>query len=250
VEETGWGEQRKALGPASEWTPQQRQQVEAVATAIRNASDQMVSLAKQTPHRVVRELYEQYIAYGRAYADSIASYVPANNYLADANVSIGNVLLGVCNAIEFGSANRTVALPAASSPTELAEVGDPASPERFLETSNPTCSAWVERERSFIADTAEWEKIDPEIPASQWSPEQRSIQDSAFITFTALADASEEAGRDSSNPVLEDFAVLAAQYMRAYVASGQNYIAADSWLSYTSLRLSNAISGACQAAET
>jgi hypothetical protein len=34
-----------------------------MALAMRSAADQTVSLAKQTPHRVVRELYEQNTAY-------------------------------------------------------------------------------------------------------------------------------------------------------------------------------------------
>ncbi len=41
---------------------------------MRNAADQTVALAKLTPHRVMRELYQQFIAYARAYSDAIATY--------------------------------------------------------------------------------------------------------------------------------------------------------------------------------
>jgi hypothetical protein len=95
VEANGWSSQRSALGPASDWTPDQRAQVEAVATAMRNASDQSVALAKQTPNRVVRELYEQFIAYGRSYADNIDTYTPTDNHLASVNVSAGSAIIAI-----------------------------------------------------------------------------------------------------------------------------------------------------------
>jgi hypothetical protein len=58
----------------------------------------------------------------------------------------------------------------------------------------------------------------------------------------------EAAGRQSGNPVLEDFAIAAALYLRAYVSVGGSYISADSWLSYTGFRFSNLVESACQAA--
>ena len=100
VRRMGWPS-RAASDPLPNWTPEQRTQVEAVATAMRNAADQTVPLAKQTPHRVVREIYDQFIAYGRAYADSITDYSPADNGLASANVSASCAIIGICNAIEL-----------------------------------------------------------------------------------------------------------------------------------------------------
>ena len=41
---------------------------------MRNAADQTVNLVKMTPHRVMRELYEQFIAYARAFADAVPTY--------------------------------------------------------------------------------------------------------------------------------------------------------------------------------
>ncbi len=54
---------------------------------MRSAADQMVALAKLTPHRVMRELYEQFIAYSRAYADRIPTYTPPDDNLALVAVS-------------------------------------------------------------------------------------------------------------------------------------------------------------------
>jgi len=60
--------------PASAWTPEQRKMYESVGNAMRSVADQAVDLAKKTPHRVMRELYEQYIAYARRFAETVPKY--------------------------------------------------------------------------------------------------------------------------------------------------------------------------------
>ena len=77
----GWNDRDPSI-PASEWTPTQRALYEDMAEAMRSAAEETVALVKRTPHRVVRELYEQSIAYWRAFADKVASYKPENNHLA------------------------------------------------------------------------------------------------------------------------------------------------------------------------
>jgi hypothetical protein len=248
IQGNGWGDQRGTLGPVSEWTTEQHTQVQGVATAIRNAADQMVALAKQTPHRVVRELYEQYIAYGRAYADSIPHYTPSDNLLASANVNISNVLFGICNSIRYKSAGRSLGLEAVMPPTKVGDVGEPGSQERFISSSNSSCSAWTSKGNKFLGDLTAWQAADSNVPGPQWTPEQRAVQLAAFPIIETFANDIESTGRQSGNPVFEDVAVLGALYFRAYVSAGEGYSAADSWLAYTGLRVNNAISDACQAA--
>lgn len=248
TERNGW-DQRDRAAQSSEWTPAQRSQTEAVATAMRNAADQVVVLARQTPHRVIRELYEQFIAYGRAYADSIATYTPSDDFLAGANASAHSALGSICDAIAYGSAaSRSLAAGEVPPPTQVSAPGNPANSQRFLVTPQSTCVAWVQREDTMVTDTAPWKNLDPNIPASAWTPEQRAIQEGALVTFATYADAIEASGRQSDNPILEDFAVLAAVYLRAYASTAATYIPADNYLSEVGLRLSGLISSACRAA--
>lgn len=247
VEKQGWGDLRGSLGPASEWTSDQRRQVEAVAAAMRSAADQSATLLKQTPHRVVRELYGQFIVYGRAYADSISNYVPADDGLAAANVNAGSAIIGICNTITLGSASRGLALAAAPAPSQLAPVGDPFDPQRFIQGSDSTCTEWVSRLDKFNAATTQWADADPSVPASQWTPERKALEQSVQPLLTAYASDTESAGRQSGNPVLEDFAFSAALYLRAYLTVGDNYTGVDGWLSYTGFKFANLVSGACRA---
>jgi hypothetical protein len=247
VEANGWSMQRSTLGAVSEWTPDQRTQIEAVAVAMRNAADQTIALVKQTPNRVVRELYQQFIAYGRAYADSVSSYTPKDNFLADANVNFGNALLGICNAITFKSVSRSIAVAPAAAPTDVAKPANVTDPQVFISAQNPSCTAWVDQERQFISATSDWSRLDTNVAAADWTPAQRTVQLDVLPVLSEMANNMEETGRRSGDPAFEDFSVLAAQYFRGYVSAGDEYSAADSWLSYIGLRINNAISGACQA---
>jgi hypothetical protein len=247
VERNGW-DQRDPTKPASDWTPDQRTQADAVGTAMRNAADQTVALARRTPHRVVRELYAQFIAYGRAYADSVATYTPPDDFLAGSNVSATSSLGAICDAITYGSATRSVTLLPVGPPSQVTPPGDPSDPQPFITKPDSTCVAWVQREDKFITDLNDWIKLDPNVAGSQWTPEQRATQEAAALIFMSYASDIEAAGRHSDNPVLEDVAVLSSLYFRAYVAAGTNYVVADNYLAEAGSRLSNLISAACQSA--
>ncbi|UNB52756.1 hypothetical protein [Mycolicibacterium sp. YH-1] len=241
----GWGDVRDKLGPISQWTSEQRNQVEAVASAMQNAADQVVPLARQTPNRVVREIYEQFIAYGRAYADSVANYVPADNQLASANVSASGAIIGICNSIELESAGRSLALAPTEPPTSTVAPSDPQDAERFITAPSTMCTEWVDRLDQFIADTPDWQTRDGSVPASDWTPERRAVEQAATPLLTAYADQIAAVGRASDNATLEDLSVAASLYLHAYIAAGDGYTKADSWLAYTGFRIANLVSAAC-----
>jgi len=248
VQANGWGAQRGSLGTASQWTSDQRAQVAEVVKATQNAADQMVALARQTPNRVVRELYEQFIAYGRAYADSIPTYAPADDGLASANVNASSALVGICNAITFGSANRSLVVDPAPAPRGVVKPGDPSDPQRFISTTSQACTSFQQLSDKFNDDTSEWQRLDPNIPATQWTPEQSAIQQAALPFLTAWADDMLRVGQTSGNTVIEDFAATSSVYLRAFVSAGSNYTSADSWLSYVAVRINQLVLGACRAA--
>lgn len=247
IQAKGWGGQRADLGPASSWTAEQRTKVDTVGTAMRNAADQVVALAKQTPHRVVREIYEQFIAYGRAYADSIATYTPADNGLASANVNASSAIIGICNSIEYGASGRSLALSPAAPPTGTSRIGDPADPVPFVPSSSAVCTEWVDRSDEFNSKTPDWQARDVSVAASSWTPERRAIEEAVTPLLATFAEQIESVGRNSNNPTFENLATTAAVYIRAYLSTGNTYVDADGWLVYTGFRVVNLVSGACRA---
>jgi len=247
VENKGW-DQRNPSSPATAWTPEQRSQYEAVAQAMRSAARQTVPLAKLTPHRVMRELYEQFIAYARAYADRIPAYAPPDDDLVGVADSAMNALGAICDSVYFNSAaTRGPLVPAPPAPSQTVSPGDPANPKRFLANSNAVCAEWISTSVQFDNDTATFRSQDFNVPASEWTSEQQAANQVAASKMTAFADKAEQLGLRSGNPQLQDFAFLSAQYYRAFVMSVPSYDSADSYLLVVGAQAAATIRIACEA---
>lgn len=252
VENNGWAKRDPSI-PVGAWTPDVRDQYQAVAAAMRSAADQALPLAKLTTHRVVRELYEQFIAYTRAFVDRLPSYQAADNDLAIVSSTVSDVLTGICEAIANGSAAaRGPVVSAAAAPDHVAAVGDLATPSRFLATGDPQCSSWKQSADTMKTNPAiaAWSTEDPAIPASSWSPEYKAQNDAVKPVLSGFADTYDHLARASSasNPVLADFGVLAAQYGRAFVAGIPTYTAADLYLFNVFQKAAGVITSSCRAA--
>ncbi|MEO3759570.1 hypothetical protein ABGB19_14945 [Mycobacterium sp. B14F4] len=242
-----WAERDPSI-PATSWTAEQRAQYEVARDAYSDAADQTVQLVKVTPHRVMRELYEQFIAYARGYIDAIPQYSPEDDYLSGVATASSAALGYICGAISYDAAQARAPLVAdAPAPTKLAPLSDPSSPQRLLTRPDPTCSEWDSLLTQFQVDTKAWQALDANIPASDWTPEQRAVIDSVIPVMKTFADDIEELGRQSTNAVMQDFAILAAQYRRAYANALPTYNSADSYLARTANRTTAVIYDACNA---
>lgn len=247
VQRKGWDNRNPALS-AGDWTPEQRTQYAAVGQAARDAADQTVPLVKATPHRIMRELYEQFIAYARAYSDAIPQYSPKDDHLARAFTSMGASLVYVCAAIEYDAAaarDPLVEHPAA--PSSVAPLTSPSDPQRFLDQPDPLCEEWEQVVTQFNMDTEDWQALDSGTPATKWDPDQRAVVNAVVPVMKDFSDRIEELGRSSSNPVFQDLAVFSAQYRRAYAAALPTYTPADSYLTSVSRHAASAIYEACKA---
>jgi hypothetical protein len=247
-EGNGWTDRDPSV-PASSWSAEQRNQYEAVGRAMSVAADQAVALSKLTPHRVVRELYEQFIAYSRTYADRIPTYTPSDDHLAGVSSSTGAVLTWICAAITYSSAPaRAPLVPPGVPPVQASEPGDPTNPQRFLTSSNPVCADWAAAISQFNTDIAEWRTTDPNIPASQWTPQQQELATAATPIMREYLHKLQDLGRESDNATLRDFAELSAQYRRAYMQSLLSYTPADNYLAHAATDAAFIVLAACQAA--
>jgi hypothetical protein len=191
-------------------------------------------------------VYEQFIAYARNFADNVETYKSEDSHVAGAVDSLATVPGDICGAAIYGSAKSQLSLiPAPEAPSRVSPIGDPSNPQRFLTTSDPVCADWLSSFEAFDGDTAAWRAIDPNTPATQWTPEQRAVVDSVGPVMTRYADKVEELGRRTENPVLKDFAVTSGQYRRAYVVALPTYMPPDNYLVSASTYLAMAINAAC-----
>lgn len=244
---SAWGK-RDASVPATSWSVEQREMYESAARLLRTQADQVVDLARQTPHRVMRELYEQLSAYNRAYADAIPTYQPGDDKLALTGNNFAASLNYICEAItNLSASDRAGLVPAPSPPSAVPPVGDPANPQRFLITSSPACPPLRSLGDRVNIAIADWLKL-PRVDFTNWSPADKLVWESAAQTLTLDADETEQLGRSSGNPIVEDFLVLAAQYQRAFVKAIPSYTIPDSSLYRAAVYVSGSVSSACDAA--
>lgn len=243
----GW-DKRDTTIPATDWTPELRRQYEEVADALGIATDQSVRLAKQTPHRVMRELYEQFIAYGRAFQDAVPRYTAADNHLAAAAITTTNVLVYICSAIKYESAAaRAPLIDPPASPSDVTELNDPDTPSKLMTEPDPTCGEWDRVLNRFNSETKAWQALDPNLAASDWTAEQQAVIDSVVPKLKESAEDFDRLASHTSNLVLRDLATFAAQYRRAYAEALPTYTVADSYLDMTAYRVSSIIYEACKA---
>jgi hypothetical protein len=242
-----WNDRDRSV-PASAWTPKQRAQFMAAGQSMRSAAARAVGLVKLTPHRVIRELYQQFIAYARAYSERIPKYTPADNNLAGTANSASSALGAICAAISDGAAAARGPLVAPSPPpSDIAPVGNLASPQPFLTSDNNACPEWKSALDRFGQQTAQWQQLDPNIPSIYWNKEQKAINYAVGPVMNAFAGKLEELGRQSDNPVWQDLANLSAQYRRAFVTALPTYTPTDNHLANAANYASTTVLGACVA---
>src|ERR1700753_623980 len=163
---TGLWNDRDRSVPASAWTPKLRAQFIAAGQSMRGAAAQAVGLVKLTPHRVMRELYQQFIAYARAYAERVPKYTPADNNLAGAANSASSALGAICAAITDGSAAARGPLAVPSPPpSDTAPVGNPETAHTMLATDTSACPDWKSALEEFGKQTAARQQMDPNVPS-------------------------------------------------------------------------------------
>lgn len=249
TQRNGW-DRRDAEVPASEWTAEQRGQYHAVAKAMLVAAGETVELAKLTPHRVMRELYEQSIAYWRAYADAIPRYLPADDYLARTAGSAAGAIVSICDTLDFGAAaGRSPIVVPGSPPAHLPPLSYPARPALFISRPSPFCAEWTSMVSRFDEEIKVWrDQFDPNVPAVGWSPEQRRLYNDVGPAMQRNADRSQLLGLVSGNVVAADFAALSAQYRRAFIDAIPAYGPSDAYLNTAASRLLSVIDHACRAA--
>lgn len=250
AEKNGWTELDHSI-PATAWTPEMRSQYRAVGEALKSAANETVPLAKLTTHRVMRELYLQYIAYVRYYSDRIPEYVASDNEFIRVGSTLGDAITAICQSISFGpAASRAPFVAEVAAPAHVAPVGDTQNPARFLTTSDSQCADWLSTVDQLNADPAYsvWNKEDPSIPASSWSPEYKAENVSVMPVLQRSADNYEKLSRENGNPTIQDFGILAAQYGRAFVKAIPTYTQPDSNLYDVFRKIPAAITTACKAA--
>ena len=245
----GWTDRDYKI-PSAAWTAEQRNVYRTAGDAMLRAADQLAALARVTPHRVMRELYTQAIAYWQAYVQSFDNYEEIDNHLVLTASNAASALITLCTTIDYKvAAARAPLVDAGEAPMSQYPENDPGNYDNMFisQSGNPICQKWVELIDRFDSASKEWRNSDLSVSVNQWSNDERSLVASVSPLISSHADDVEALGRDSENPIFEDIATLSAQYWRAIVEAFPSYSSADSYLSATASHADYMILNACKA---
>jgi len=146
----------------------------------------------------------------------------------------------------MSGASRLATEPVQQSSALLQSIGDPQDPQLVMVGDDQVCSDWEELLDKLNARTTAWQSLDPSIPASQWSPEQRKAVDETISPFNDFADEALKLAQQTKNPVLADLMTFSAQYRRAYAAALTSYIPTDSYLASAGGAAASTIYNSCK----
>jgi len=249
AEANGWSTLDHTI-PASAWTPDMEAKYRAVGAALKTAATQTIPLATMTPHRVMHELYMHYTKLALRFAAHIPEYVPTDNWTIRAGSTLGDVITAICQAASLGpAAARAPFVPEAQLPQQVASVDESETRGRLLSATDAQCEDWSNTVDQLNADPtySAWNKEDPSTAASNWTPEYKAANDAVAPILSRYADAYERLARQSTDAMIQDFGVTAAQYGRAFVNAIPTYTQPDANLYDVFRKLPAAIVAACRA---
>lgn len=150
----------------------------------------------------------------------------------------GWILGGLGSSGNTGTSVKSapVTITAEAPPPAAATV--PAAPDRV-------CSEWAGIGKAYMAKREAWVDTDPNLPAAQWSSQQRALTDAVIPTMKDEAEALRGLAERASSPELRMLLQLRAAYEAQFAERLPNYVPADHTLWTAAIDLANAVDSYC-----
>ncbi len=159
--------------------------------------------------------------------------------VAALSLVVGGVIGGI-----IGSSNTNNDTHAAA-PTVTVEAAAPQVNPTIPATPDPVCAEWAPISNSYGAKLDEWSKSDATIPASSWSPEQRTLNLSVVPVLQASATDMRRLADKAEDPFLARLMRQQAMYEEAFVVRLPNYEPNDQVLWRASTDFAGAVRSTC-----
>src|SRR5699024_1097064 len=122
------------------------------------------------------------------------------------------------------------------------------NPQRYMMTPNVVCRDWKATMGKCGTGTAEWQGLDPSIPATYGNPQQKAVNMAAEPAMVAYANKLQQLRARSQHPIRQHCAELSALYRRAFVLALPACDPSDKYLANAATYVSTTTLGACAAA--
>ncbi|MEN4476595.1 hypothetical protein [Mycolicibacterium cosmeticum] len=161
---------------------------------------------------------------------------------AAAALIVGGVIGGL-----VGSGTRDVAAPGGPPAAVTVTAEAPSAAASVPVSPDPVCAEWNPIATDYATKQAAWAKTDPNVPASDWTPEDRALNLGIVPVLRAqVADMRRLAGK-AEDPILKGLMLQQAAYEEVYAERLPNYQPSDQKLWQATVHFSSAVNSMCTA---
>jgi hypothetical protein len=158
----------------------------------------------------------------------------------------GGVIGGVITGTESRSDSKATVNAA---PVTVTKKAPPAQITPTIPTiPDPVCPEWAPLLDAYNAREAPWTKTDPQIPASQWSEQQRDLTIAVISIMREEANDMRRLSAQAQDPYLAGLMRGQATYEDAYATKLHNYVPADHKYWDAVIAFSGTVKAVCSAA--
>lgn len=134
-----------------------------------------------------------------------------------------------------------------SAPVTVTAEVPPPNDATIPQVPDRVCSEWASTTKRYMARREDWVATDPNIPAAQWSSQQRALTAAVIpIMEDEAADLKNLADRAAA-PELRVLLQLSAEYQAAFAEKLPTYVPADHALWAAAIDFANAVNSYCSA---
>ncbi|OHT95591.1 hypothetical protein BKG71_23165 [Mycobacteroides chelonae] len=166
--------------------------------------------------------------------------------IAGAAAAAALIIGGVVGAVIGTSTSKPASAPIAEAPITITAPA-PALTATVPTVADPICAQWGPMATDYANKMASWSRTDPNVRASNWSPEERALQLSIVPVLKSDAADMNSLAAKTDNPALKYLLQQQAVYEKLYAERLPNYEPADDELWQAARSFSSSVRGLCMA---
>lgn len=166
--------------------------------------------------------------------------------VAGAAAAVALIVGGVIGGL-IGYGNGGGDTTAAPAVTVTAEAPPAQISATIPATPDPVCAEWNPIATDYASKQAEWAKTDPNVPAAQWSPQERALNMGIIPVLRDQAADMRRLAEKAEDPLLRALLESQAVYEEAYANRLPNYQPNDQRLWQAAINFSSAVNSLCTA---
>lgn len=167
--------------------------------------------------------------------------------VATALIALGVGAVGLTGGLLLGGLGNDKGTSVKSAPVTVTAEAPPPAAATIPQVPDRVCSEWAAITKGYMARREEWVATDPNLPASQWSSQQRALTAAVIPMMREESAELKALAERATAPELRMLLQLSAEYQGAFADRLSAYVPADHDLWAAAIRFADAADSFCSA---